>query len=786
MNLASRVRTGLFTVTAMGGIAGIASAEPPLYFDYPAIQRLTEQGFTPTASGTYEVWLWGKGSEQAITIGTERLKASSRELGWKNVGRVTLEAGRKVAVAVPALGDGNDNSPGYIALATDASFDPRRAPLGYLRTLNDGNGFMPATGKESWLKRREALRSQIRTATGLAPMPPKGPLHAHVSGKQLRDGYSIERVVLETFPGFYLSGNLFRPAPWVPVQADPDDVQARKKAWEANRAADRHVGVLCPHGHWTYGRAEPEVQKRCKQLARMGSVVFAYDMVGYQDSKLFGHQFLDQELDLMGFSLLSLQTWNSIRAMDFLTSLPDVDLERVACTGASGGGTQTFILAALDDRLRVAAPIVMVSQDMQGGCACENASNLRIGTDNSEIAALFAPKPQVLVCAHDWTWEFMTKGFPQLQATYALYDAADQVEAAVYDFPHNYNQTTRERVYEFFAKHLFKFDPKLSRELPLEAESTAILSTWDDTHPRPTNAVDAAALKTYLAGVVAEQVKGYEPTNRESWGPIRDMLAAELGSRLALDVPRGDRLVVQNNGSAAGIDRPSAKLRLGTAPTPRINALRLDPAGIAPRAATLVVPPDGITKALEAGSSTSTLTNELLNRGHRVLLIDFYNVGENRTPFTATAATEIRHFSCYNRSTAAERVQDIVTALNHLRDSSGGVPVHVVAVGAAGPLATLARAQTPFVATTVIDANQFDYQLGSLVPAEMALPGVIRLGGLKALATLNAPGRLLVHNTGTKFDPSWLQTAYRLAGAEMNLTVSASPATAEQVVAALR
>ncbi len=137
----------------------------------------------------------------------------------------------------------------------------------------------------------------------------------------------------------------------------------------------------------------PEVQQRCIRWAKLGCVVFMYDMVGYNDSKPFTHAFLNDRLRRWGLSLATLQTWNSIRALDWLTSLPDVDPARIGCTGESGGGTQTFLLTALDDRIKVSAPVVMVSDTFQGGCVCENAAGLRHGTDNVEFAALCAPRP---------------------------------------------------------------------------------------------------------------------------------------------------------------------------------------------------------------------------------------------------------------------------------------------------------------------------------------------------------------------------------------------------------
>src|SRR5262249_47028433 len=158
----------------------------------------------------------------------------------------------------------------------------------------------------------------------------------------------------------------------------------------------------CPHGHWLNGRfyqanegevqaqlkqraektgegARYPLQARCAMLARMGCVVFHYDMVGVADSKQTGHRpgftAADAELRLQFF--VGLQTWHSIRALEFLLSRPEVDARRIGVTVASGGGTQTFMLCAVDDRPTLAVPAFMVSTSMQGACICDHCSYLR-------------------------------------------------------------------------------------------------------------------------------------------------------------------------------------------------------------------------------------------------------------------------------------------------------------------------------------------------------------------------------------------------------------------------
>ncbi len=234
---------------------------------------------------------------------------------------------------------------------------------------------------QEWEQRKAALRKQILSAAGLYPMPQRGAPHAEVFGRLQRDGYSIEKVLLETMPGYYLGGNLYRPI----------------------NGAAKHPGILNPHGHWQYGRLENEDifsgPELGMNLAKQGYVVFAYDMVGYNDTLQTPHRFGSPAEQLWSFGPLQLQLWNSLKATDFVAGLTDVDPAKLGATGASGGGTQTFLLTAVDDRISFAVPVNMVSAMMQGGDYCESAPGLRVNANNVEIAAMFAPKPMLLVSA---------------------------------------------------------------------------------------------------------------------------------------------------------------------------------------------------------------------------------------------------------------------------------------------------------------------------------------------------------------------------------------------------
>src|SRR5215470_3423320 len=318
--------------------------------------------------------------------------------------------------------------------------------------------FTPRTYKTlaEWQERREHLRKQVLSAAGLLPMLPRSDLHPQIFGRIENRTYSIEKVLLETMPGYYLGGNLYRPLKPAPEGGFP--------------------AIASPHGHWVYGRLEhtelASIPARCINLAQQGYVVFAYDMVGYNDTIQTPHDFATSRDMLWDFGPLPLQLWNSIRVVDFLESLPGVNPRQIGATGASGGGTQTFLLAAVDDRVQFDAPVNMISTIMQGGSPCENAPNLRFDTFNVELGAIMAPRPLLMVAATgDWTRNTPREEYPGIRHIYELYDRAADVEMKQIDAPHNYNRDSREAVYRFFGTRiLHETDERKLKEPRIQVE----------------------------------------------------------------------------------------------------------------------------------------------------------------------------------------------------------------------------------------------------------------------------------------------------------------------------
>ena len=362
------------------------------------------------------------------------------------------------------------------------------------RTLNDRQDPPRFESREAWTPRAKYLREHILASAGLMPMPARTPLNPVVFDAVRHSEYVVEKVYFESLPGFFVTGNLYRPIGNGPFPA-----------------------VLSPHGHWTYGRLEntpiTSGPGRAIGLARQGFVVFSYDMIGYNDSQQLPHTFGSKAQNLWGLSLAGLQLWNGIRALDFLESLPYVRRDAIGMTGESGGGTQTFLASAVDPRIAVSVPVNMISLHMQGGCLCENPPGLRLETTNVEIAATIAPRPLLMISATgDWTNETLELEYPAVHAIYSLVDAADRVRAVRMTADHNYNKDSREAMYAWMA-HWLQHKPEDVR--PAERSFTPErLENLLVFHNRslPSNAVDVQGLTNEWIDAAKRQLAAAGPT----------------------------------------------------------------------------------------------------------------------------------------------------------------------------------------------------------------------------------------------------------------------------------
>ena len=629
---------------------------------------------------------------------------------------------------------------------------------GSIRTLNTPRTFVEPSSREDWQKRAQQIREQVLVSCGLWPVPERNPLNARIFGRTERAGYSVEKVSLETYPGFYLGGNLYRPL---------------------GKGSGPFPAVLNPHGHWTHGRLEDQPQgsipARCINFALQGMVAFSYDMVGYNDTQFVpsrsltggkkgreGHSFAADPTNLLwNVSLMGLQTWNSLCALDFLTSLPDVDTNRIGCTGASGGGTQTFMLGAIADRLAAQAPNVMVSHTMQGGCLCENAPGLRLDFFNVDIAASAAPRPQILVAATgDWTQSTLEVEGPALRKVYHLFGADDHLRYVRLDFDHNYNQSSRQQVYGWFGKWLRQLpDSSPLAEQPYQKEPDADLRVFPDSI-LPTNALTADQLIGDLIKTGEERRRAFPPINpplleryRTTWLPAW---------KHTLQVAFVDRgLLVQTDKITKSAEHTRTDLTLGRVGRgDRLAAIHIKPRRDVARTIVVLAHPEGRTGFLDPTGHPTGLAQALVSQGIPVLLLDTFLTGSSAQPNAAKGRDYFKNFfTTYNRTDCQERVQDLITACAFAKAFSQGRRVILCGAGRAGLWSLLAAPAADAVAADCDALNSSNDQ--ALLAQDLFVPGLRRIGAFQGVACLAATNPLLLHHTGQRFATDEIETCYR-------------------------
>lgn len=642
-------------------------------------------------------------------------------------------------------------------------------PDGRLEPVKDLNGyfpFQPPATRDEWTRRSEQIRRRILVSQGLWPEPTRTPLEPVIHGRIDRGDYTVEKVFFQSAPGLFVTGNLYRP----------------------KQVTGKVPAVLFAHGHWTDARlsetspaelrqeiatgaerfedgGRSRFQSLCVQLARMGCVVWQWDMLGNSDSQqismALAHGFAKQRpemntLENWGLfspqaeanlqSVMGLQTWSAIRSLDFVLGLPEVDPQRIAMTGASGGGTQTMLLAAIDPRVSLSFPAVMVSTAMQGGCTCENASLLRVGVGNVDFAALFAPKPQGLTTANDWTRDMATKGFPELKQLYTLLGASNEVMLHRGEhFPHNYNAVARSAFYTWLNRHfqLGQTNPVIERDYSFLPASE--LTVWDAQHPAPkANDPDfeRRLLRWWRDDAEARRQAMTPKERRQS-----DLAALEVMiGRTWSDVGpvRWDQIGKEDRGGWLEI----TGLLINSTHEEALPAVFCYPKQWNGTTAAWFTG-SGKEGLFSAGGRLIPAVQQLVDGGVTVVGVDLIHQGEFRsdgspllqTPKVKETRESAAYTFGYNPSVFAQRVHDILSVtkfvVDHERTSK-----RVVLIGTSGAGSWVAAARPligSHVQLAVVDTGGLRF--GKLLDFRDPnfLPGGAKYGDLPGLLALSAP-----------------------------------------------
>lgn len=577
----------------------------------------------------------------------------------------------------------------------------------------------------------DALRVRVRAklAEMWGPFPQeKTPLNPRALGAIERGEYRIERIIYESRPRFFVTANLYRPT----------------------SGDGPFPGVIVPPGHGEQGKAYPAYQRFCAHLARSGFVALIWDPIGQgerlqlwdteRDAPLEGvgseHSALGRPCYLLGINLMQYRVWDSMRAIDYLESRPDVDSERIAMAGNSGGGMETLQFACFDDRIKAAAPMCAVASFRAKTEALLIADpeqilyrTLRHGIEHAELLAAFAPKPLIIGSAiRDYVPIAAARDtFREVVHAYRLYGASDKVTLTETDDTHGLNKQLREATAGWLA-HWLNAGRRGSDERVSTEEA-------DDTLPEQ----DLRCTKT---GQVATSLDPLSVlTLNQSYArevaPNRDVPQTPGANTIfRTEIVRQVQFITNAGRSQreAGIYVPDSVF---------------DPVSF-PRGDAIVVSDTGRNDPLIRRS----IIHPLIAVGYRVVALDLRGWGETKPDLPEHHVSfDWEDFFAYRsleigRPLLGQRMKDLLAAAPKLTTYRKWL---VVGVGAGALVALHAAVIEPRIDKLVTVGGLLSYQ--SLVADPLSkeslgsyLPGVIRAYDVRELYAALAPRRVLAVN----------------------------------------
>jgi dienelactone hydrolase len=520
--------------------------------------------------------------------------------------------------------------------------------------------------KEEAELRKGQVRSKILELIGGLPEY-SGPLNARVTGRIERARYVIEKVVFESLPNILVTANLYRPA-----------------------LPGKYPGLLLPLGHWEEGK--PAMQRMAINLALKGFVALAYDPIGQGERQQAYDRRLGESLGawateqhflvggqslLAGESFARYRIWDARRALDYLLSRPEVESEKIGCTGCSGGGTVTTYIAALDARIKVAAPACYMNsfRVLFSGSVGDPEQSvpgfLAAGLDQTDFVELFAPKPWLIASTLGdfFTPEGARQVYEEAQRWYKLYGAQENVQWALGPGPHGTPLFIREAIYGWMIRWL--------------------KGGQGDAHEENEDAFPAKDLLATKSGQVSEE------GSRDLWQVILERfrsrrtpatpgeLKEELQRRIGHPATKVRARILSESRE---LHSDTQTLLLETEPGIELRATLLLPHGSGRRAAAIVV---------QSEEPLPKLTADFLARGEIVLAVAPRGIPrkEDKRPFSGDWLANTRA-SLIGRNLPLLRASDIIAAVDWLVEQNDVDPsaIHATARAEAGVWLLLAAA----------------------------------------------------------------------------------------------
>jgi dienelactone hydrolase len=624
----------------------------------------------------------------------------------------------------------------------------------------------PPASRDAWAARRKALRERMFAAMGGIPAEP-APLDVQEKGTLKRDGYHIEKVVIRTRPGVWMTSSLYVP-------------EGAKKA----------PAVLAVHGHWAGARRDPVVQARCLGLVKLGFVVLAVDAFGAGErytkpaSGTYHGALFGASLWPAGLSLLGMQVYDNRRAVDYLCTRPEVDPARIGVTGASGGGNQTMYAGALDERLAAVVPVCSVGNYQAylkaACCVCEVLPGALRFTEEGDVLGLVAPRALMVVNASKDSFQFSVgeaeKSLARAKAVYGLLGAEEKVKHAVFESPHAYNQAMREAMYGWMTRWLKgEGDGKPIPEPKHEVDKPEDLACFADLR-RPADMLFPPSFAAREARkLLAPFAKG-PPAHKEAWEAQAVVLRGRLREEVFGDFPaaREDMPAAFGEPTEEGGRRTTPLTVEPEAGMPLAALVRFKPAkGKVP--ACVVLHLDGKDAALKAPEAQA-----LVEAGFSVYAPDLRATGAAKPAGDAVRDApdhnSAEHAVWVGRPLLGQWAFDVRCLFDFLEKQPGlDGRLALLGLGQAGLVALCAAALDDRVAAAaVVDApltlvGETGYPSGTRMG--LLAPGLLKVGDVPQLAALAAPRPLLV--AGTRELP-FTQATYRLLGAGDRLRLAAT------------